>query len=185
MQLNASPRTDGAGDTQLQSTLPTMSQASSTAPLTATKPLLLRAWLQAPFPPSSSMPCSLLLSSTLQIRSLRPAPVYTGKTRSRFIAALKKPNKTPPKTPNSQGFFLFPSAPKMNGFRGKTAIRLPVWHAYVMGLCPSPAITHPPYSQESPEPVQPPSEWPRSKEAQQAPLQSKSTFCLASGFPVF
>lgn len=52
MQLNASPRTDGAGDTQLQSTLPTMSQASSTAPLTATKPLLLRAWLQAPFPPS-------------------------------------------------------------------------------------------------------------------------------------
>lgn len=99
VQLNASPRTDGAGDTQLQSTLPTMSQASSTAPLTATKPLLLRAWLQAPFPPSSSMPCSLLLSSTLQIRSLRPAPVYTGKTRSRFIAALKKTKQNPPQNP--------------------------------------------------------------------------------------
>ena len=29
MQLNASPRTDGVGDAQLQSTLPTMSWASS------------------------------------------------------------------------------------------------------------------------------------------------------------
>lgn len=61
MQLNASPRTDVWGHTPLEH-LPPRSGASSPdprqggglpGPVMATEPPLLRAWLQAPFPPSS------------------------------------------------------------------------------------------------------------------------------------
>lgn len=131
-QLNAPPGTAGAGDT-------------------TPGPLAHRlVGTPRPLPPSSrhlflhptasgTGPCSLPFSSALRISSPRPAPVYTGKTRSGFIAAFLKKQQ---QTPNQPRLLAVPSSSPSSEGDGRFQRRggaagLRARRAYVMGLCPA------------------------------------------------